>query len=66
MKIKDIPRRAIKTFLQGFFGSLIVLLPNSDYGDISVLKSILIGALAGGLSAVMNLIVNYLNKEGGK
>ena len=55
-KIKDIAERAIKTFIQGFLGSLAVLLPNSDYSDLSVLKSVIIGALAGGLSALMNLL----------
>ncbi len=62
-KIKDIAERAIKTFIQGFLGSLAVLLPNSDYSDLSVLKSVIIGALAGGLSALMNLLLNYINKD---
>lgn len=60
--MKDILIRALKTFIQGFLASLAVLLPNSDYSDLSVLKSILVGALAGGISAVMNLILNYMNK----
>ena len=61
--MKDILIRALKTFIQGFLASLAVLLPNSDYSDLSVLKSILVGALAGGLSAVMNLILSYMNKN---
>ena len=60
--MKDILIRALKTFIQGFLASLAVLLPNSDYSDLSVLKSILVGALAGGISAVMNLILSYMNK----
>ena len=61
--MKDILIRALKTFIQGFLASLAVLLPNNDYSDFSVLKSILVGALAGGISAVMNLIISYMNKN---
>ena len=61
--MKDIIIRAIKTFIQGFLGALAITLPNSDINDMAVLKSILIGALAGGISAVMNLIIKLLNKE---
>jgi hypothetical protein len=42
---------------------LAVTLPSSDFSDMSVVKSLLIGAIAGGLSAVMNLIVNLMKKE---
>lgn len=61
--MKDIFIRAIKTFIQGFLGALAVTLPNSDINDMAVLKSLLIGALAGGISAVMNLIIKLLSKE---
>lgn len=62
--MKDILIRAGKTFIQGFLGALAVTLPNSDFSDMSVVKSLLIGAIAGGISAVMNLIINMLNKKG--
>ena len=61
--MKDILIRAGKTFIQGFLGALAVTLPNSNFNDMSVVKSLLIGAVAGGLSAVMNLVINLLNKE---
>lgn len=61
--MKDIFVRAGKTFIQGFLGALAVTLPTSDFSDGKVLKSLLIGAVAGGVSAVMNLIINYLNKK---
>lgn len=61
--MKDVIIRAGKTFIQGFLGALAVTLPSSDFSDISVVKSLLIGAIAGGLSAVMNLIVNLMKKE---
>lgn len=61
--MKDIIIRALKTFLQGFLGALAVSLPNSNYNDSTVLQSILIGAVAAGISAVMNLILNHFNKK---
>lgn len=63
MNIKDISIRALKTFVQGFLGALAITLPSADLTNTSILKSVLIGALAGGISAVMNLIVNSLEKK---
>lgn len=60
--MKDILIRAGKTFIQGFLGALAVTLPSTDISDGAVIKSLLIGAFAGGISAVMNLVINYLNK----
>lgn len=62
-KIKDIVIRALKTFVQGFLATLIVLLKESDYSDLNILKSVIIGAIAGGISAVMNLIIQLMNKD---
>lgn len=62
-KIKDIVIRAFKTFIQGFLATLIVLLKESDYSDLNILKSVVIGAIAGGISAVMNLIIKLMEKE---
>lgn len=58
--MRDILIRAGKTFIQGFLGALAVTLPTSDFENTAVLKSLLIGALAGGVSAVMNMIINLL------
>jgi hypothetical protein len=63
MKTKDIIVRAIKTFIQGFLGALVVTLPNADITSTEVLKSLLIGAIASGISAVMNIFINAYNKE---
>ena len=60
---KDILIRAGKTFLQGFLGALAVTLPSSDLTDVTIIKSILIGAVAGGLSALMNFVIQILQKE---
>lgn len=58
----DIFRRAVKTFIQGFLASLLVFMKNNTTYDESVLKSALIGALAGGLSCLMNFIITLLEK----
>lgn len=50
---------AIKTFIQGFLASLCV----TGISGLDGLKSALVGALAGGMSAIMNLIINKLNSE---
>ena len=57
---KDILIRALKTFIQGFLASLVVFIQESPNVDERVLKSALIGACAGGLSAVMNIIIQEL------
>ena len=58
----DIFKRAIKTFIQGFLASLVISLKNPSSIDEELLKGALLGAIAGGISAVMNLIITYLNK----
>lgn len=63
MKWKDILVRAIKTFFQGFLGALAVTLPQTDFSDSTIMKSILIGAVAAGISAVMNMTVNLISVE---
>lgn len=63
-KIEDISLRAVKTFIQGFIGALCITLPTTDFSQSSVWKSVLIGAIASGLSATMNYINNLLEKEG--
>lgn len=63
MKFKDISIRALKTFVQGFLGALAITLPNTDLTNTAMLKSLLIGAVAGGISAIMNLIINALNSK---
>lgn len=46
----------MKTFIQGFLGALAVSLPNIDLANLSLVQSVIIGAIAAGISAVMNLI----------
>lgn len=60
---KDILIRAVKTFFQGFLGALAVTLPSTDFTDTTIMKSLLIGAVAGGISAVMNMTINLLDSK---
>ena len=61
----NIIERAYKTFLQGFLASLIMSLNNVTRVDETLLKSALLGAIASGLSALMNLIIKYLDENKG-
>ena len=61
--MKDILIRALKTFIQGFLGALAVTLPSSDLSNSDVIKSLLIVGIAAGISAVMNLIINSMDKK---
>ena len=56
-KIKDILVRCLKTFIQGFLATLFVSMQN---GSLELTKSALVGALAGGISALMNLVIKLL------
>lgn len=58
----DILKRAVKTFMQGFLASFIVFLKDNTTFDEKMLKSAILGALAGGLSALMNFIIILLEK----
>lgn len=56
----DIFERMIKTFIQGVLSYLIISLNGlTDINNV-VIKSLLLGAIASGLSAVMNLIVQEM------
>lgn len=60
----DIFIRAVKTFIQGFLGAFVVFINTNTTFDEKALKSALIGALAGGFSALMNFVIELLKKEG--
>lgn len=54
--------KLIKTFIEGFIASLVVTIPTiTDISDINLLKTVLVGAIAMGISAVLNLIQEKLN-----
>lgn len=54
--------KILKTFLEGFLASLIISINTIEsYSDINLVKTIMIGAVAMGISAVLNLLQEYLN-----
>ncbi len=54
--------KVLKTFIEGFLASFIVTLPTiNSFGDLDIMKNMFIGALAMGISAVLNLIQEYLH-----
>lgn len=61
--MKDILIRTLKTFVQGFLASLVVTLQQSINVDEKLFISALIGALSGGLCAVMNYVIKLLESE---
>ncbi len=59
----DIVERALKTFIQGFVAYLIISIDGiTSFTDIEVIKAILLGAIASGLSATWNY-VKLLNSK---
>lgn len=72
MKINDVWQRALKTFVQAFFGVLvpqIVAMLNNymdfDWASWTTYLPLITGALAAGISAVWNGIINASGKESG-
>ena len=54
--------KVLKTFIEGFLASFMVTLPTiNSFGDLDIMKNMFIGALAMEISAVLNLIQEYLH-----
>lgn len=63
MKIREIGERCFKTFLEAFIGALAITLPNANLADKSVIYGVVVGAIATGISALLNLALNYIDKK---
>ena len=70
MKINDLWQRALKTFVQAFLGVLIpqiVMMLNNyaefDWSKWTTYLPIITGALAAGISAAWNGIINATDKK---
>ena len=70
MKIKDVGSRALKTFVQAFFGVLIpqiVMMLNNymdfDWSAWTTYLPLITGGLAAGISAAWNGIINATGDE---
>lgn len=57
---KDIGQRMLNTFVQGVLSYLVISLNNITDTNEIVIKSLLLGCIASGLSAVMNVIIQEL------
>ena len=57
--------KVLKTFIEGFIASIIVVLPTTDLSNFNLFKSMMVGAIAMGISAVLNLIQEKLNGKRG-
>lgn len=56
--------KVLKTFIEGFLASLIVTLPSiNSFYDLDIMKNMFIGGIAMGISAVLNLIQEYLHRK---
>ena len=54
--------KLLKTFIEGFLASLVVTIPSiTDISDLNFVKTVLVGAIAMGVSAVLNLLQEKLN-----
>lgn len=57
---KDIFERMLKTFVQGVLSYLVIAMNGITSTDDIVVKSLLLGCVASGLSAIMNLILQEM------
>lgn len=60
---QDILARMVNTFIQGVLSYLIIVLNGITDPNGVVIKSLILGAIASGLSAVMNLIIQELEMK---
>ena len=65
MKInwKDIGIRCLKTFIQGVVAYLTVSISTTDFTDKEAIKGLVIGTIASGVSALMNIINGLLKGD---
>lgn len=60
---KDILIRCIKTFIQAITAYLAVSISTTDFTDKEAVKALIIGTIASGVSALMNIINNMLKGD---
>lgn len=60
---KDILIRCIKTFIQAITAYLAVSISTTDFTDKEAVKALIIGCIASGVSALMNIINNMLKGD---
>lgn len=60
---KDISIRCIKTFIQAITAYLAVSISTTDFTDKETIKGLIIGTIASGVSALMNIVNNLLKGD---
>ena len=60
---RDIGIRCLKTFIQGVVAYLTVSISTTDFTDKEAIKGLIIGTIASGVSAVMNIINSLLKGD---
>ena len=60
---KDIGIRCLKTFIQGVVAYLAVSISTTDFTDKEAIKGLVIGTIASGVSALMNIINGLLKGD---
>ena len=60
---KDIGIRCLKTFIQGTVAYLTVSITTTDFTDKEAIKGLIIGTIASGVSALMNIINNLFKGD---
>lgn len=60
---KDIGIRCLKTFIQGVVAYLAVSISTTDFTDKEAIKGLIIGTIASGVSALMNIVNNLLKGD---
>lgn len=60
---KDIGIRCLKTFIQGVVAYLTVSISTTDFTDKEAIKGLIIGTIASGVSALMNIVNSLLKGD---
>ena len=60
---KDIGIRCLKTFIQGTVAYLSVSITTTDFTNKEAIKALIIGAIASGVSCLMNVINSLLKGD---
>ena len=60
---KDIGIRCLKTFIQGVVAYLAVSISTTDFTNKEAVKGLIIGTIASGVSALMNIVNNLLKGD---
>ena len=60
---KDIGIRCLKTFIQGVVAYLAVSISTTDFTDKEAIKGLIIGTIASGVSALMNIVNSLLKGD---